>query len=183
MRLLQACAGNIHRELLRSILICALDTGMRRGELLALCWGDVDFMVGTITLRATTTKTMKARTVGMTTRLREELQRLRSVAPNDPDCSVFGIDDNFRKSFAAVCAEAGIENFKFHDCRHTALTRMIESGLPPMQVMVLSGHTQMQTFKRYINANDQTAQRAASALDAWHKIPEPPLTMATEYVN
>ena len=163
-RLLAACMGR--RAHLRPILICALDTAMRCGELLQLRWPDVDLTAGLIQVRATTTKTLTARVIGMTQRVRAELQRLWEATP-DADGLVFGIENNFKRSFASVCRLAGVEGFRFHDCRHTAATRLIQGGLAPMEAMKITGHTQVQTFARYINANEQAAQRAAAVLDQW----------------
>jgi integrase len=74
LRLLNACE-NRYRSHLRPILICALDTGMRRGEILSLKWSDVDFEERVLTIRAFNTKTMKERQVSLTTRLALELER------------------------------------------------------------------------------------------------------------
>ena len=56
---------------------------------------------------------------------------------------------------------AGIKGFRFHDCRHTAITRMIQAGLSPMEVVKTSGHTQMNTFARYVNPDIQAVMRIA----------------------
>lgn len=66
-RLLAACTGR--RKHLREIIIAALDTGCRRGELLKLRWNDVEFESRTITIQAFNTKTMRERKLTMTTRL------------------------------------------------------------------------------------------------------------------
>src|SRR5436853_2858431 len=87
-RLLLACTG--WRAHLRPIIICALDTGMRRGELFKLKWADVDFDNKLITIRAFNTKTMRERRVGMTERLTQELAVLYAANP-DPEALLFGI--------------------------------------------------------------------------------------------
>ncbi|MFN7946545.1 MAG: site-specific integrase [Blastocatellia bacterium] len=165
-RLLAVCDGR--RSHLRPLLITALDTGMRRGELFQLRWSDVDLEGRLITVRATTTKTMRGRTIGMTERVAAELRRLWESSLQDSDGLVFGITDTVKTSFASACREAGIEDFRFHDCRHTAITRMIQAGMPPMQVMKISGHTQMTTFARYVNNDEQAVRRIAAALNAFH---------------
>jgi integrase len=167
-KLLLACIGP--RAHIRPILITALDTAMRRGELLRLKWVDIDLNTGFITVRAQNSKTAKSRTIGITQRSREELTKLYEQAPEDDDVLVFGIEDNFYKAFDAVCRNAGIEGFRFHDCRHTAITRMIQAGMPPMEVMKISGHTQFQTFARYVNTDGQAAKRGALALDQWRSV-------------
>lgn len=165
-RLLMACSGT--RAHLRPILICALDTAMRRGEIFQLRWKDVDLIGGEITVRATTTKTGKARSVPITTRLREQLERLKAEAPPDAGERVFGIKDSIKNGFAKACEVSGVEGFRLHDARHTAITRWIEQGMPPMQVMAISGHTQMQTFARYVNADKAALKRAAELMDDFH---------------
>lgn len=165
-RLLMACSGT--RAHLRPILICALDTAMRRGEIFQLRWKDVDLVGGEITIRATTTKTGKARSVPITTRLREELTRLKAEAPPDLEERVFGIKNSIKNGFSKACEVAGVKGFRLHDARHTAITRWIEQGMPPMQVMAISGHTQMQTFARYVNADKAALKRAAELMDDFH---------------
>lgn len=178
-RLLAACTGR--RSHLRPLLIAALDTGMRRGELFALKWDDVDLENRLISVRATTTKTMRGRTIGMTARLQSELEALWNNSSKDAKDSVFGITDTVKTAFAAACRKAGIEGFRLHDARHTAITRMIQGGMPPMEVMKISGHTQMTTFARYVNTDSHAAQRAAAALDAFHQATE--AKPASELIN
>jgi len=156
-----------NREHLRPIIITALDTAMRFGELLKLCWCDVDLNSRTINVVAFNTKTAKARTVGMTQRVYDELTRLWEQSPKDSDGLVFGVKDNVTRSFTSACRDAKIEGFRFHDCRHTAITRMIQAGLSPMEVMKVSGHTQMNTFARYVNPNTQAVTRIADVLSAY----------------
>lgn len=163
-RLLMACEVDSRRHL-RPILIAAVDTGMRRGELLKLRWRNVDFTARSIEIEAFNTKTARARAVAMTSRLESELKQLCQNAPKDPEGLVFGIKDNFKNGFAAACKAAGIENLRFHDLRHTAITRMIEAGMQPAEVMRVSGHTTPAMLWRYLNANSDTARRAADALD------------------
>jgi integrase len=153
------------RKHLRALLIAALDTAARRGELLQLLWSDVDFDNRLIHLRATTTKTATARIVGITQRLYDELQKLWEDSPKIDDLEVFGGIGSIKKSFASLCDDAGVHGFRFHDCRHTAITRMIDAGMPTAKVMKISGHTQMITFQRYVNPNDDSARQAATLLD------------------
>lgn len=165
-RLLLACAGP--RQHLLPLLICALDTGLRKSEMLALRWADVDLQTGLIRARSSTTKTRKARTIGMTTRLKAELERMLESAGGDAERLIFNQKD-MKRSFATACDLAGVEDLRWHDLRHTATTRMVEGGLAPMIVMKLTGHTQMATFARYVNANDEAAAKGAEALDAYRQ--------------
>ncbi len=158
-----------NREHLKPILIGALDTAMRQGELFKLQWKDVDFVNRTIHILAFNTKTAKARKVGITNRLLEELIRLWENSPQNKEDLVFGIKDTVKRSFASACRDANIEGFHFHDCRHTAITRMIQAGLSPMEIMKISGHTQMNTFARYVNPNTEAVNRIADVLSAYQQ--------------
>lgn len=165
-RLLLACYGP--REHLRPMLICALDTGLRKSEMLSLRWADIDLEAGLIHARSSTTKTRKARTVGITPRLREAFEQMRKLACGDLEALIFNQRD-MKRAFATACNLAGIEDMRWHDLRHTATTRMVEGGLAPMIVMKLTGHTQMATFARYVNANDESATKGAETLDAYRQ--------------
>jgi integrase len=163
-RLLMACTGR--RSHLRGILILALDTAARRGELLQLRWSDVNMVTREITFRAKTTKTLEARSVAMTGRVHEELSRLWDLSAKDhSDGFVFGGLTEFKRSFTAACNDAGIAGLRFHDLRHTSTTRMLEAGKPAQVVMKITGHKQMTTFLRYINVNEDSMRGVADALD------------------
>jgi integrase len=162
--LLKACEVETRKHL-RPIIITAVDTGMRRGELLTLKWRNVNLTSRSIEIEAFNTKTARSRKVAMTSRLVTELSRLWGNSTEDPDSLVFGIKNNFKKSFLATCKAAGIQDLRFHDLRHTAITRMIEAGMQPAEVMRVSGHTTPAMMWRYLNANVDTARRAADALD------------------
>jgi integrase len=161
-RLLAVCYGR--RVHLKAVLICALDTAMRRGEIFKMKWEDVNFELNKIHIPQTNTKTEDARIVGITPRLRNELESLWEVSSKDKSMLVFGITNTIKTSFTSACKEANILDFRFHDCRHTATTRMIASGSPHTEVMKITGHTQLKTFLRYLNITSETAARVASNL-------------------
>lgn len=167
MRLLAAC-DHPKRRHLRAIVVCALDTGMRRGEVLKLRWSDVDLDARTITVRAFNTKTLTQRELAMTVRLAAELARIRTARSEDgAEALVFGVTDNVKRSFEAARAEAGVPDVRFHDLRHTAATRLVQGHLPLAEVGRILGHTSPMTTFRYVNADESTAQRAAAILDTF----------------
>jgi len=88
-RLLAACTDR--RAHLRPLIICALDTAMRRGEMFKMVWKDVNFMTGEIHIPQTNSKTEKSRFVGMTPRLVSELQKLWEQSPQDEKGLVLGL--------------------------------------------------------------------------------------------
>jgi integrase len=179
-RLLDACTAQ--REHLRPILICAIDSGMRRGEILSLKWRDVDFEHGLISIQAFNTKTMKERQVSMTARLAHELETLWEQSPKDERQRVFGIINNVKRSFTTARNAAGLSDVRFHDLRHTHATRLVGAHIPLSEVGRVLGHTQPSTTYRYVNANVETARRASAALDAFNAENEPTLR-APDVVN
>jgi len=80
---------------------------------------------------------------------------------------VFGVT-YIKKSFPTACDEAGITGLQFHDFRNTAITRMVNAGLPPMEIMKISGHTQWTTFARYVNPSEESVKRIADVLTQYH---------------
>jgi integrase len=168
LRLLEAC-NDSQRGHLRPILICALDTGMRQGEIFSLRWRDVDLKSGGILVAAFNTKTMRARKINVTIRLARELETLASQSPRRLNDRVFGIANNVKRSFDAARRAAGIEDLRFHDLRHTAATRLVSAHIPLSEVGRVLGHTQANTTYRYVNSNSETAKRAAEALDSFNE--------------
>lgn len=163
-RLLAACDRNRYRHM-TAIIICALDTGMRANEIFSLAWKDVDLEQGLIQVRAFNTKTMRARQVGITARLRRHLHLLGGFDA-DPSARVFGIETSVKNAFSRVRTDAGLADLRFHDLRHTAATRLVRQGLALPEVGRLLGHTQPATTYRYVNIDTDTAKRAAAMLDA-----------------
>jgi integrase len=186
-RLLIACEKPSRRHL-KAIIITLVDTALRKDELRGLVWSDVDLDAGLIRVRATIAKTAKPRTVPITARVRRGLERMKSEAAQaqkkDPVAAVkevFGGYGDFKKAFMAACKDAGITDLRIHDLRHTATTRMIEAGMPPAQVMVVTGHTEFSTFRRYVSADDEAVRRAGELLNVWNEQSE--AQAASEYIN
>jgi len=158
--LLDACDEN--RSKLRPIIICALDTGMRRGEILSLRWSDVDLKNKRINILAMNTKTLRPRSVAITSRLLVELMKLPR---RDPATRVFGVTDTVKRSWATAKRIAGISDLRFHDLRHTCATRLVQGGLPIAEISRILGHSNITTTFRYANADDSTLERAADILE------------------
>ena len=135
-RLLAECSDS-----LRAIVLFALETGMRRGEIKKLLWENVD--LGKRTAKICDTKNGEDRTIPLSTRAVAVLKAL----PRNINGKVFTAD--ISHSFATACRRAGIEDLHFHDLRHEATSRLFEKGLNPMQVAAITGHKTLQMLKRY----------------------------------
>lgn len=154
---LLAVLDNPRRRHLLPLILTAIDTAMRRGELFKLQWKDVDLVNGLILIQATNTKTQTERIVGLTPRVLASLKTIYELAPDKKNGLVFGITNTIKNGWKSACSDAGIEGLQFHDLRHTAITRMVGGGLPMSEIMKASGHTQITTFQRYVNPTVETA--------------------------
>jgi integrase len=166
-KLLDACNDPV-RGHIKPLIIAALDTGARKGELLSLSWGDVDFENRTITIQALNSKTLTSRILPISNRLYSALQELHcKFASRD---RVFGIGVKFQHSWESACKKAEILDLHFHDLRATFCTRLIEGGMPIEQVSKLSGHSQLSTlYKHYLSNTNHTLDRAVELLNQMNK--------------
>lgn len=164
-RLLAACFG--FRSHLRPIVIAAIDTGCRFGELIKLRWTEVDFDSGIITIQAFNTKTMRERQVSITSRLMNELEILQRTSKDDSDL-VFGIKCEVRIGFRNACKEANLEGVRFHDLRHTHASRLDDLGFSIAKIGGQLGHTVIQTTLRYVNRDKTAIYKVANVLDTFN---------------
>jgi integrase len=146
---------------LKPVLLCAYHTGMRRGEILGLTWDRVDLKAGFIRLKEADTKTSEGRIVPVGRELSEVLRQL-PIALNGQGQraqNVFTRDGqrikSIREVFTRVCRDAGIENFVFHDLRHTATTNLRRAGVDVLTAMKITGHKTMAVFRRYNTIDEQ----------------------------
>lgn len=188
-RLLAGC-DHPQRKHLRPLLVCLLDTGARKSEMLKLRWRSVCFVTRIITLEGMTTKTLKTRQVGMTARMMEELAALWDVSSKDLDALVFGLTSNVKNSFRSACKVAGvkhggIDGLTLHSLRHTAATRLVKGQMPLQMVGRILGHSQPQTTYRYLSADAETAVQAAAILEALQarKTPTEGSTVESNAIN
>jgi integrase len=182
-QLFAAVESEPKRAHLKGIVLIALDCGLRRGEIFTLRWSDIDFERRTIKVRAFNAKTARSRIIAMTLRVYSELSSLWQKSLGNKDALVFGVSVTIKTAWKKICREAGIDDFHFHDCRHTAITRMIRAGLPPVEVMRVSGHTTLSCLYRYSNLDSDTVFRAASALDAYLAQSAETQAPSTELIN
>ena len=143
------------------VIVFAIETGMRRGEILGLQWEhvDLDRRIAYLPL----TKNGSSREVPLSTKAAQVLagQRQRNETP-----SPFPITSNgFRLAWDRLRGRAGLSDLRFHDLRHEAISRFFELGLNIPEVAVISGHKDPRMLFRYthlrvsslvdkMNAND-----------------------------
>lgn len=152
----------------KSIVLVALNTGMRRGEILGMRWDEVDFVRNVFCVRRT--KSGKSRFLPMNSIVRQLMLERRAQHPGAE--FVFGGPNgrailDIKHGFGSVLKRAGITDFRFHDLRHTAATRMAEAGVDIRTIAEFLGHATIQMTMRYAHATDDAKRRAASALEAY----------------
>ncbi len=180
-RLIDGCTDR--REHLRPLIIAALDTGCRLGELLKLRWTEVDFDSNIITIQAFNTKTMRERKVAITKRLKSELMEMISYFPPKKEDLVFGVSE-VRKSFKTACKLAGLSDLRFHDLRHVHATNLDNLGFSIAAIGKQLGHTSdSRVTLRYINRTEESIRRVADALDGFHHDVEPSQESAVVFIN
>lgn len=131
---------------LRTVVILAIETAMRRGEIASLRWKEIDLEKCIAHLPKT--KTEVPRTVPLSTVAVAALKEL----PRRPDGKVFALQaESMSQAFERACEphRANVVNLRFHDLRHEATSRLFEKGLNVMEVAAITGHKTLDMLKRY----------------------------------
>ncbi|QGG89026.1 tyrosine-type recombinase/integrase [Agrobacterium sp. MA01] len=133
--------------LLRHVILFALATGMRRGEILRVEWQHVDQKQALLTIPVT--KNGHPRTIPLSRRALKVLADL-SVTASETEELVFPISANaVRLSWQRLRTKAGLNDLRFHDIRHEAVSRFFEAGLTLPEVALISGHRDPKMLLRY----------------------------------
>lgn len=160
-RLFAALGDN---KLISDIVSLALHTGMRRGEIFNLKWFDVDFSRNLIQVRESKSGRKRFVPVNETVRsLLAGLKRRSEYVFTSPKTG--GRLTDIKKGFRSALEKAGIKDFCFHDLRHTAASRMADSGADAFTLMKILGHSDIRMTSRYTHATDSALRRAVANLD------------------
>jgi len=152
-------------DTLRPVLIVALSTGMRKGEILKLRWTEVDFVKGYIRLQDS--KSGKGRAVPMNALVFDLLHEFPTrrgfeFVFENPETKTHVQD--VKTGFRAACRRAGLQGVRFHDLRHTAASRMIEAGADLVTVSKILGHASIQMTMRYCHPTPERERAAVQKL-------------------
>ena len=154
-RLLSACP-----QWMGEIVLFALHSGMRQGEILSLLWADIDLTQKAILVRQS--KNGRPRSIPMN---RVIFDLLSSKEKGQPLERVFPVNQNtLSKTFHSLCQELGIEDFRFHDMRHSFSTRLSQSGCNVFQIMSLLGHKSLSMTARYSHFNTESLRSVVNQL-------------------
>ena len=154
-RLMQS-AQRCRAKLILPIIVFALETAMRRGEILSLEWQNIDEERRSVVLLHT--KNGHSRTIPLSSRA---LAIVKSLPKNDE--RLFPMSANaFRLSWERVRKRAGISDLHFHDLRHEAISRFFELGLSVPEVALISGHRDARMLFRYTHPMRETILKKLS---------------------
>lgn len=154
------------RDHIRSVVTIALNTGMRRSEILGLQWEHVNFLARTIFIAKS--KTGRTRTIPMNDIVFKEFTALKQDA--GPKEFVFsnsrtGVNiDSIKTGWRNACEDAGLLNLRFHDTRHTFATRLRANGVHEWDIRDLLGHTSVKMTNVYTHQTPANLCQAVSTL-------------------
>ena len=152
---------------LKPIVITALNTGMRKGEILSLKWDNVDLKHGFILLHKT--KNGERREIPINTTLRGVLQgvtRRLDIPHVFYDHSTGRAYNDVKRSFSTALRRAGIKDFHFHDLRHTFASHLVMAGVDLTTVSRLLGHKTLAMTLRYAHLAPAHMVKAVELLDS-----------------
>lgn len=171
-------AARFHQRV-RLMILLAGSAGLRRGELRALRWSDVDFVRRQITIRSavwgtveSTTKGNRARIVDMTPELHDALKAARGLG----DRVLYSLrgeelsNRTIRNWLASAQRRASLEaNGGAHILRHTFCSHLAMAGVPALAIQKLAGHRDLKTTMRYMHLSPSNRMQAMETLAKFYK--------------
>lgn len=164
--LLQTCKESAN-PYLYLIVVLAICTGMRRGEILSLKWDQVDFHRARLVLLET--KNKERRGVPLSA-FPLELLREQSAKRKPAEQQVFPgrFEDqprNFRKAWYQAVEKAGLSDFRFHDLRHTAASYLAMGGASLAEIAEVLGHKTFSMVRRYSHLSDSHTAKVVANMN------------------
>ena len=157
-RLLAACAESQNPQL-HAVVVVALNTGMRLGEIMGLVWERVDFSRGVILLERT--KSGRRREVPMN----EAADAALHALPGDKIEGRVFRRGSIRTAWENAVERAGLDGFRFHDLRHTFASHMVMRGANLVELRDILGHADLKMTMRYSYLAPEHKRAAVARLD------------------
>jgi len=146
LEVLQTAVRKTRNPLLLPIILFALETAMRRGEIAAMRWDDVDLERRSVLIPEA--KNGHPRRIPLSRKAMAILEGLSRTEER-----VFPTSTNaIRLAWEKLTTRAGIDDLHFHDLRHEAISRLFEKGLTVPEVASISGHRDIRMLMRYAHA-------------------------------
>jgi integrase len=157
-----SCCQQTKPNDLADLVQFAIETGMRRGELLGIRWSDIDLEHRRIYLH--TTKNGESRQVPLTIKAIQIIKNIRQREPQSETlftCSTPALRKGFHKARQMAkdlwigIGKNPFSDWKFHDTRHEALSRLSDAGLNAIELAHISGHKTMACLRRYTHPSHE----------------------------
>ena len=154
--------GDEYGDHLTPAILISLNTGLRRGELTALTWADVNLEARMLTVRAAAAKSGKSRHVPLNN---EALMVLTQWQQQQPTGRLFPVR-SFKTAWGKLMATAKIDGFRWHDMRHDFASRLVMAGVDLNTVRELMGHADLKMTLRYAHLAPAHLAEAVARLGA-----------------
>lgn len=128
------------------VVLLAMNTGLRRGELLSLRWDDVNLVAALLTVKAEKAKSGRSRHVPLNVEALRVLTSWR--AQNDGDAEVFSVSD-VKTAWTSLVVQSGLAGVRFHDLRHHFASKLVMRSVDLNSVRELLGHADLKMTLRY----------------------------------
>ena len=163
-RLVAECLPKIH---LHRVVVCALHTGMRKGEILSLRWSQIrPHLNGFIYLDKTKNKERREIPVNETLEaVFKEIRKEQGLTSEYVFLYAKRLLSRIDRAFHGALKRAGIEDFKFHDLRHTFASHLVMKGASLKEVQELLGHKTMTMTLRYAHLSQDHKKKAVNLLN------------------
>ncbi len=152
----------------KNIVLVALFTGMRKNEILSLKWSDIDFNNKMINIKAENSKNAVSRYIPLPEPLKEILLEIKEKSKSEYvfyNKKTLNRLYDFKKPFCYILKQANIEDFHFHDLRHTFASYLVMAGVGIAEVQQLLGHKDIKMTMRYSNLSHKHLRNAISIFD------------------
>lgn len=154
-------------DYLQPMVLLAMNTGMRRGELFDLTWRDINFGARILTVNGTVAKSGKTRHIPLNKEAYDILEKWYQQR-GENHLVFFGKNgerfNHIKKSWGNLLADAGIQHFRFHDLRHHFASKLVMAGVDLNTVRELLGHADIQMTLRYAHLAPEHKARAVEKL-------------------
>lgn len=171
----------------RALIVVAREAGLRKGEILALEWGDVDLVARTLTVRRSVwydnqsvahvgaPKSGRERRIPMTSLLHATLSKHRHLRGKRVFCNDGSkplTPGQIESFLATTCRRAGLRSIGWHVLRHTFASHLAQRGASPKAIQELLGHSEMGTTMRYMHLAPAHHREAVALLEGPATLPD-----------
>jgi integrase len=164
--------AGVYADYFKPMVLLALNTGVRRGNLFSLVWDDIDFNNRTFTLRAASSKSGKTNRLPLNSAAFDVLSAWRAQSKSKtgkalvfPSPKTGTLLNHVQKEWASVMRDADIEKFRWHDMRHDFASQLVRGGVDLNTVRELLGHTDMKMTMRYAHLAPDLKAKAVKKLE------------------